>query len=497
MAYVINRWDGQAITTIEDGTVDTSLDIKLIGKNYAGYGEIQNENFVHMLENFAGNTQPSSAVRGQIWYDTASKKIKFYTGDQVAGTKVWKIAGGVEYGTEPSNPTEGDLWFDTSKSQLKVRSSTSSWLTIGPQSAGAGTTQLVSRTVDSSTGPKSIIAATINDQIVYVISKEEFVLTDTAEDLIRFKNYNGGSVKQGLTLPYTNSFGVAQSGSNHVYWGTARNAECLGGIEASAILNDLSNIGAFDDTGFTLGNDQDLKVYIEAGINPVIENQEGETLTFRVTQGTSTSKTPLVLTINAVEPGVTEQYTLGTVTKKWSNVHATTFTGTATQAQALQVDGGGGAFRTASTFAGANTIAARDSGGNLTAGIFSGVATSARYADLAEKYLPDQSYEPGTVVTIGGSAEVRSSNLGDRALGAVSTNPAFMMNKNLEGGIYIALKGRVPVKVMGTVEKGDRLIAGNDGYAQRAEIHQYHDVFAIALESKEYSEAGSIECVIL
>jgi hypothetical protein len=55
MSYVINRFDGQAISTIEDGTVDQTLDIKLIGKNYAGYGELQNENFLHMLENFASN----------------------------------------------------------------------------------------------------------------------------------------------------------------------------------------------------------------------------------------------------------------------------------------------------------------------------------------------------------------------------------------------------------------------------------------------------------
>ena len=80
MSYVINRFDGQAITTIEDGTVDQTLDIKLIGKNYAGYGELQNENFLHMLENFASSAPPPRAIRGQLWYDVTAKKIKFYTG---------------------------------------------------------------------------------------------------------------------------------------------------------------------------------------------------------------------------------------------------------------------------------------------------------------------------------------------------------------------------------------------------------------------------------
>ena len=121
MAYIINRYDGVAITTIQDGTVDQTLDIKLVGKNYAGYGEIQNETFVHMLENFASTAAPPNAIRGQLWYDVTNKKIKFYTGDTVAGVKLWKTTSGVEYSaTEPSSPTAGDTWFDTTRNQLKV-----------------------------------------------------------------------------------------------------------------------------------------------------------------------------------------------------------------------------------------------------------------------------------------------------------------------------------------------------------------------------------------
>ena len=53
MAYTIDRYSGVTLTTVEDGTVDQTTDIKLVGKNYAGYGEIQNENFLHLLENFS------------------------------------------------------------------------------------------------------------------------------------------------------------------------------------------------------------------------------------------------------------------------------------------------------------------------------------------------------------------------------------------------------------------------------------------------------------
>jgi hypothetical protein len=127
--------------------------------------------------------------------------------------------------------------------------------------------------------------------------------------------------------------------------------------------------------------------------------------------------------------------------------------------------------------------------------LFQGTATSARYADLAEKYLADQEYEVGTVVVVGGTAEVTASSYGELAIGAVSANPAFMMNKDLEGGTYIALKGRVPVKVNGAVKKGDRLVAGDLGCAQVAADRL--DVFAIALESSDDTGVKLIEAVIL
>ena len=67
MSYTINRYNGNAIATVVDGTINNTLDITLIGKNYAGYGQSQNENFVYLLENFANSTQPPSPLAGQIW----------------------------------------------------------------------------------------------------------------------------------------------------------------------------------------------------------------------------------------------------------------------------------------------------------------------------------------------------------------------------------------------------------------------------------------------
>jgi hypothetical protein len=138
---------------------------------------------------------------------------------------------------------------------------------------------------------------------------------------------------------------------------------------------------------------------------------------------------------------------------------------------------------------------ARTSSGDIKANIVYGTATSARYADLAEKYLADKEYEVGTVLMVGGEKEVTACSNGSRALGVVSANPAYMMNSELIGGTYVALKGRVPVKVQGTVNKGDRLVAANNGCAIRA--HLSTEVFAIALESSLDAGIKIIEAVVL
>ena len=125
-----------------------------------------------------------------------------------------------------------------------------------------------------------------------------------------------------------------------------------------------------------------------------------------------------------------------------------------------------------------------------------GTAVHAQYADLAEKYLADKEYEIGTVVAIGGEAEVTACSQGDRAVGAVSANPAYAMNSGLDGGTYIALKGRVPIKVEGPVRKGQRLVAGDWGCAC-AINNSDPDVFAVALETNNNTGVNLVEALIL
>ena len=126
---------------------------------------------------------------------------------------------------------------------------------------------------------------------------------------------------------------------------------------------------------------------------------------------------------------------------------------------------------------------------------FRGVATSALYADLAEKYLADAEYPVGTVMSIGGVQEVTASTeeTSHSVLGVISENPAFAMNEGLEGGTYIALKGRVPVRVIGRVMKGDRLAPSDIKGIAKVDNNKVSWSFAIALQDGE----DVVEAVIL
>jgi hypothetical protein len=483
MAYTINKYDGSQVTVIADGTIDNTLDIKLIGKNYAGYGEVQNENLVFLLENFSNATQPSKPIRGQIWFDSGTRKLKFYD-----GTK-FRTTGGAEISaTAPTGLTTGDFWYDTTNDQLYAWNG-AEFILIGPQGvAGSGTTQMLSRSVlDNSSVGHAIIEAIVNDKTVYIISADEFVLS-AINPITGFT-----AIKKGLTLAYS-STGVTATDDR--FWGTATDSDKLGGVAAANYVQSgnasFNTLVRFSDLGYTVGNNNNLKVFIESSTDPIIQNQVGDKIIFRTTVA-SVTRTPLKIIGNDILPGVDNSSDIGTTSFKFRTIYANSFSGTATQASTLDVSG---TFRAASTSATANSIAARDGSGNLYASLFQGEASQARYADLAEKYLADAEYEVGTVVVVGGEKEVTASTWGKRALGAVSANPAYMMNSELEGGTYIALKGRVPVKVIGSVKKGDNLIAANDGCASVA-VHHSSEVFAIALESSNDSGVKLVEAVIL
>jgi hypothetical protein len=522
MPYSITRYDGSPIgngVVVADGTIDQSTSLKIIGKNYAGYGEIQNENFIYLLENFAGTTQPNKPLSGQIWFDSGTKKLKFFDGDSLTGK--WRTTGGAEVSDvdhPPTGLTTGDFWFNTTTKQLFAWDQTlADFVLVGPQAAGQNQTEMYSRTVVDDGAPPSthaIIEAKVNGATAFVISTDAFTLGAGAGNTIT----GFSKIKKGITHAYTTEELITVNSVSRTYvknntnndtkfWGTASTADALL-VQGSIIPSDnfvrKDQIGTFNelitfkDVGWQMGDVPQLKVSILAGTRPIVENFVGSTIEFR-TQNSGT-KYPLTISGQDVLPGGTGSgatsnnvNNLGSSSAKWATVYATSFNGIATKATTL-FDGAD--YRLGDVTSAINTVAVRDGTGDLYANHFRGIASQSFYADLAEKYLADADYEIGTVVSVGGEKEVTASKYGDRALGAVSGKPAYMMNSELEGGTYIALKGRVPVKVVGAVRKGQRLVAANDGTAVAAVPHA-NDVFAIALESSDDTSVKLVEAVIL
>lgn len=600
MSYEVNKFSGAFVTSVADGTIDTTTDLRLVGKNYAGYGEVQNENFLHLLENFANTTAPPKSITGQIWFDTATKKLKYYDGAR------FKVASGAEASASaPSGLSTGDFWWDTGAKQLYAYTGTEFTL-VGPIASPDLGSSIISAavvygTLTTAEGPHTVLKVITDDKTVAIASKTAFTLDNSKNAIDDFT-----VIKKGITLAKSQT-GV--SSDDFRFWGTASNADKLGGFASDAYLKIGETVFtsevSFKDPGFQLGDGNDLRVRIENGDEVIVENRLGNNITFRITVAETTDERDVaVLTPNGVVPGNTNVYTLGQAGLAWSNVHATTFTGSvvgnvtgnttgvhkgnvlandndviidagtkqigfaganivgtltgavigsaSTAANAGQLNGLNSSatvpgssvatvairnssgnlvanqfvgiadkvdrtfidrtnarvddtwadgtpstqYRTARITATAYSIVARDVSANITANIFNGTATAARYADLAEKYLPDQEYAAGTVVVIGGEKEITACSQNQRAVGVISDSPAFMMNKDLEGGVYVALKGRVPVKVVGRIDKGQDLIAADHGCAVMAPSDSSR-VFAVALETSDDEGVKIIQALVL
>jgi len=598
MAYPVDRFNGTPLTSVDDGTIDSTTDLRFIGKNYAGYGEIQNENFLHLLESFSNTTPPPKAISGQVWFDTGTKKLKFYDGT------AFRTSSGAEVGilSPEFQQQSGDFWFDSSAEQLYIWTG-SEYVLIGPDiSSDLGGSGFEVQIIEDTEGvTHSVTLLKSNTQVIAVISKDEFTIRisgiseSSREKLLRDQGFE--TIKKGFTLVNTDDTGVTLD--DHFYWGTSSNSLKLAGFPITEFVRQsVPNLPAnsrFADSGFTVGDQNDLRISIENGDEPVIENQLGFPIKIRVKFNGNVNRDIAVFTSTAILPGTENFFNIGSPVDTWANIYATSlfgnvtgnvvgnitgthkgdvlasdnskaydatqkvfygnlgnadnlstvygnvignvtgnasnalalnnqvgtqdavastialrdananlianrFVGTATFADRIKIDNAASDtdpnYKSAKTSASANTIAARDGSGNLTAVIFNGTATAARYADLAEKYLADEEYSVGTVMVVGGEKEVTASSWGQRAIGVVSENPAFMMNKDLEGGTYVALKGRVPVKVKGPVRKGDRLVASDGGVAISAGSAKM-DMFAIALESSDEQGVKLVEAVVL
>jgi len=173
MPYQINKFNGDRLVVLEDGTLDSTTSIGLVGKNFAGYGEIQNENFLWLLENFAGTVPPGKALVGQLWYDSNTQRINVYT-----GPNTWKIVGNTQVSaTEPEEPAPGDGWLKNDSKQFYVYDG-SQFTFVGPENVqGYGTSRAVSTKIrDESNNYWPVIKLTLNDTVIAIVADREFTI---------------------------------------------------------------------------------------------------------------------------------------------------------------------------------------------------------------------------------------------------------------------------------------------------------------------------------
>ena len=523
MPYQVDRYNGTPLVTVDDGTISNEkTTLKLVGKNYAGYGEIQNENFVWLTENFANSAPPANYLSGQIWYDSFNRKLKFNDGAR------WRTTGGAEIGpTPPEGLTTGDFWWNTTTEQLFSYDGTDEFVLIGPQSVpGKGDTlweSVVLIDIDGNT--HAVMKGIVDGKVIYICSRDTFIIDNNINPVVGFSYIRGG-----LTLVDTDTDGDTSSTYRH--WGTSSNSDRLGERPANAYVTKLGAIfldtATFADDGFTVGSIANLQIFNAGGTTPTIENRQTGIISFKVRTGLPLQSREICrVQEGAFNPALDITYDLGTPVLRWRNIYAQRFIGGTFEGQ-FEGDIDGTALRakklyyarsfntpgnendplkyvSATDLLENNTIMARDNSGNFSANIMTGTATQARYADLAERYESDSKYEAGTVVIFGGEKEITIANVPNdyRVAGVVSTNPAYEMNVSpeTEGFTSVALRGKVPVKVVGKVAKGDVLVTSHvAGYAMSAVDPRQIPAAAIiakAIEGKSTDESGVVMAVIV
>jgi hypothetical protein len=376
MPYILNLTTGSTLTTVSDGTVDNSTSLTFLGKNFSGYGQPFEENFVKLLENFSspgtGNAPSlpilSKSIRGQLWFNTTNKQLYVnYDGENFKGV------ASVTVGSTSTviSPVDGDMFWDNGV-LYGYQASADSYVNIGPANGSQFSSWLYGRTLSRNSFSYPSIVGLVGTLPVATFSYNTYPPENV--NLINGNTLNTFTfIKQGITLPNADPVSGVSSvstTSGYLLWGTAADA-----------INSR---------------------------NVSVTDQEVSTSIFYV---------PL------------------------SNVIS-----------------GSVALATTASFYYNN-------------GVLNVTAASAFYADLAERYEADAVYNEGTVLIIGGEKEVTVTSVfaDKRVAGVVSKNPAYLMNKdagNDETHPAIALKGRVPCKVVGHVNKGDLLVTSTTpGYA--------------------------------
>ena len=492
MPYTVNKSNSSASPnqyTVQDGVVNTQTDLSFIGKGYAGYGESIAENFLHLLENFSNTAAPTKPVIGQLWYDGTTSRLKVYNGT------TWAPLGGASYqSTAPSGQVSGDIWIDSDTGQMYFYNGTTNIL-VGPPAGTGTTTGFTYDSILDSTDNTQNITKWYNDgNLIGIISEDTFTPKASISGF--------ATVTKGITL--------STAITDLRFAGVASDSDKLGNVAAANYLRSNANdtttgtLGIVTDSGMTVGTDSDISVTVDATGGIIANTIQDTDITFKVNDG---GVTTTVMTIDGSESRVgigtttptTKLDVNGTITAT-SLVASVTgnITGNLTGTASGNLPLAGGTMT--GTLTSLNILPAADASYNIGSSLLGyntvyAKATSAQYADLAEKYETDSEYEVGTVVIFGGEKEVTKSTISNdtRVAGVISEDPAYLMNDNSEGQA-VALVGKVKCKVHGIISKGDLLTTcgTHPGCAQKALTPVLGSIVGKAMENKESAEESTI-----
>lgn len=302
MAYTINFTNpsnprGSSLT-VADGLVNSTLtSLNLVGKNAPGYGLAFAENFLHLLENFAGPTQPTvgKSVVGQLWYDSSNTQLKVFDGQN------YVPAGNViKSYNAPTNKTTGDVWVDLTNKQMKFWSG-SAWVLVGPQfSEGLNTGPVIDKVLDTLNSEHTIIRLVVSGETIVILSKDKFTPKITIEG---FLEINPGITVSNKTLV---------SGVTNKLWGIAEKASALlvGNVtvDSSKFLRSdvvgTTNYGLTirSNSGLTLGDSASSSLTLNTNGELIVENRtDGSSISFYTKTNTVSNN---VLTIQGNKIGI-------------------------------------------------------------------------------------------------------------------------------------------------------------------------------------------------
>jgi hypothetical protein len=321
MAYQIDRFNGSFLVSIDDQTLNTTAtDLRLVGRNYSGYGELQNENFVHLLENFAGATSPPRSISGQIWYDSVNRKLKYYDGTR------YKVASGAEASADaPAGLSPGDLWFNTVEQQVFTWSG-SEFILVGPErTPTAGDTLVEPQEVRDVLGNTRVVLKLVSGgKTVALISQDQFTINSSLTPINGFSIIN-----RGINLAELSPNGY--SSDLYRLYGTVTNSLRLNGLTSDDFLRSSNTVFnsqvKFNDNGLIVGDQNDLRIRVINGNEPVIENTIGGNLFFRISDGAN-SNDPAIITSEGIFPGRNDIFLLGRSGIRWKEVNAETINAT-------------------------------------------------------------------------------------------------------------------------------------------------------------------------